>query len=77
MSDELTIVEESMTKFLLELMTERVMLERGVSTGVQASLTRVLLASPSTAHRAGPSYERRTKNKDDLANVKLILSILP
>jgi hypothetical protein len=48
MSDELTTVEESVTKVLLNLMTERVMLERGMSTGVQASLTRGLQASPST-----------------------------
>jgi hypothetical protein len=40
MSDELTAVEESVTEFLLDLMTERVMSERGVSTGVQASSMR-------------------------------------
>jgi hypothetical protein len=78
MSDELTAVEESITEVLLELMTERVMSERGVSTGVQASSTRGLSTSPSTA-RASPSRlvdEKKTKHRDDLANAKLILSIL-
>jgi hypothetical protein len=36
MSEELNAVEESVTKILLDLMTERVMLERGLSVGVQA-----------------------------------------
>jgi hypothetical protein len=40
MSDELTALEESITKFLLDLMTERVISERRMSTGVQASSTR-------------------------------------
>jgi hypothetical protein len=55
------------------------MSERGLSTGLQASSTRGLAASPSTA-RAGPSRpanEKRTKHRDDLANAKLIPSILP
>jgi hypothetical protein len=34
MSDELNAVEESVMEFLLELMTERIISERGVSTGV-------------------------------------------
>jgi hypothetical protein len=37
-------------------------------------------ASPSTAHGSGPSRaatEKRTKHRDDLANAKLIPSILP
>jgi hypothetical protein len=46
MYEELNIVEESMTKVLLDLMTERVMSKRGLSTGVQASSTRGLPASP-------------------------------
>jgi hypothetical protein len=54
MSVELTAIEELVTKFLLDLMTERVMSERGVYTGVQASSTRGLLTSPSTA-QASPS----------------------
>jgi hypothetical protein len=79
MFDELNAVEESVTKVLLDLMTERVMSKRGLSTSVQASSTRGLPASPSIA-RAGPSRpsdEKRTKNRDDLMNAKLISSILP
>jgi hypothetical protein len=79
MSDELTAVEESVMEVLLDLMTERVMSERGVSTGVQASSTRGLSASSSTT-RAGPFRpvdEKRTKHRDDLMNAKLISSILP
>jgi hypothetical protein len=60
-------------------MIERVMSERGVSIGVQASLMRGLPASPSTA-QDGPSWlvdEKRTKHRDDLTNAKMIPSILP
>jgi hypothetical protein len=42
MSDELIVVEESVTEVLLDLMTERVISERGVSIGVQASSMRGL-----------------------------------
>jgi len=52
------------------------MTKRGVSTGIQASSRRGLSTSPFTAHGDVPSRERWTKHKDDLANVKLILSIL-
>ena len=79
MSDELTVVEESITEVLLDLMTERVMSERRIYTRVQASSTRGVQASPSTA-REGTSRadtERRTKHKDDIANAKLVPSILP
>jgi hypothetical protein len=79
MSDALTAVEESVMEFLLELMTERGVSERGVSTGIQASSMRGLSASPSTA-RVGPSRpsdEKRTKHRDDLTNTKLIQRILP
>jgi hypothetical protein len=79
MSDELTVVEESITEVLLDLMTERVMSKRGKSIEVQASSTRGVQASPLTA-RAGTSrasVERRTKHKDDISNVKLLPSILP
>jgi len=48
-----------------------------VSIGVQASSRRGLSASPSTTHGARSSCERRPKNKDDSANAKLILNILP
>jgi hypothetical protein len=52
--DELTVVEELVIEVLLDLMTERVMLERGFSIGLQESLTRGLPTYPSTS-RAGPS----------------------
>jgi hypothetical protein len=55
MFDELTAVEESITEVILDLITERVMSKRGVSTGLQASSIRGLLASPSIA-QADPSW---------------------
>jgi hypothetical protein len=79
MSDEITELQESVTEVLLDLMTERVMSERRMSTGVQASLMGGVQASSSTA-QAGTSRasaERRTKHKDDIANAKLVPSILP
>jgi hypothetical protein len=79
MSNDLTALEESVTEVLLDLMIERVILERRMSTGVQASLTGGVQASPSTA-RTGTSRastERRTKYKYDIANAKLVPSILP
>jgi hypothetical protein len=50
-----------------------------MSTGVQASSTRGVQASPSTARArtSRASVERRTKHKDDIANEKLVPSILP
>jgi hypothetical protein len=54
MSIERTVVEESVMEFLLDLMTERVKSERGVSIGVQEYSTRGLSTSPSTA-QADPS----------------------
>jgi hypothetical protein len=79
MSDELSTAERVVEEVLIDLMTERVMSERGLSTGVQASSTRGLPASPSTARArpSRPSDEKRTKHRDDLTNAKLILSILP
>jgi hypothetical protein len=79
MSDELSAAEKVVEEVLIDLMTERVMSERGLSTGVQASSTRGPQASPSTA-RAGPSRptdEKQTKHRDDIANAKLIPHILP
>jgi hypothetical protein len=79
MSNEITALEESVTEVLLNLMTVRVMLERRMSTGVQASSTRGVKSSLSTA-RAGTSRageERRNKHKDNIANMKLVPSILP
>jgi hypothetical protein len=79
MSDEFSAAEESVREVLASLRAERVMSERGLSTGLQASSMRGVQASPSTA-RAGTSQagtERRTKHKDDMANAKLVPSILP
>jgi hypothetical protein len=79
MSKELNAVEESMTEVLLDLMTERVMLERGFSIGVQTSSMRGLPTSLSIARSkpSWPSDEKRTKHRDNLTNDKLIPSILP
>jgi hypothetical protein len=77
MSDEFSAAEKVVEEVLIDLMTERVM---SMSAGIQASSTRMVQASPSTAHGAGPSRpsaEKRTKHKDDLANAKLIPTILP
>ena len=79
MSDELTALEEYIIEVLLDLMTERVISERRMSTRVQASSKGGLQASSLTTRertsRAGA--ERRTKHKDDIANAKLVPSILP
>ena len=40
MSDELNVVEKVVEEVLMDLMNERVMLEQGLSTGVQASSMR-------------------------------------
>jgi hypothetical protein len=80
MSDELNAVEKEVEEVLIDLMAERVMSERRMSVGVQASSTRGVQASPSTARGARPSItmtETRTKHKDDIANAKLIPRILP
>jgi hypothetical protein len=42
MSEALSAAEKVVEEVLIDLMTERVMSERGVSTGVQASSTRGL-----------------------------------
>jgi hypothetical protein len=79
MSDELSTAEKVFEEVLINLMTERVMSERGLSIGFQASSTRGPQASPSTAH-ASPSRstdEKLTKHRDDIANTKLIPCILP
>jgi hypothetical protein len=71
MSDKLSAAEE----VLIDLMAKKLM-----SVGIQASSTRGVKASSSTARRFGPSQpttEKRTKHRDDLENVKLILTILP
>jgi hypothetical protein len=79
MSDELSAAEKIVEEVLIDLMTERVMSERDMSAIIQASSTRGLHASLSTDHVAGssrPSLEKRTKHMDDLANAKMIPSIL-
>jgi hypothetical protein len=51
-----------------------------MSTGVQASSIGGVQASPSTSRGAGTSRtttKERRKHRDDIANAKLILSILP
>jgi hypothetical protein len=76
MSDEFSAAEKIVEEVLIDLMTERVML---MSTGIQASSTRGVQTSPSTAHGSGPSQptaEKRTKHIYDLANAKLIPTIL-
>jgi hypothetical protein len=79
MFDEITAVEEFVTEVLLDSMTERVMSKRGISTKVQASSMRGVKASLSNAQEgtSQASVERRTKHKDDIANRKLVPSILP
>jgi hypothetical protein len=75
MSDELSLTEKCVKEVLIDLMVEKVM-----SDGIQASLTRGVQASPSISFRSIPSRavaEKRTKHRDDLANVKLIPTILP
>jgi hypothetical protein len=49
MSDELNAVEKVVEEVLIDLMDERVMSERRMSTGVQASSTGGVQASPSTS----------------------------
>jgi hypothetical protein len=75
MSDELNAMEKIIEEVLIDLMAEKVM-----SASIQASSMRGVQASPSTAHGSGPSRvitEKRTKHRDDLANAKLIPTILP
>jgi hypothetical protein len=54
MSDELNTAKKIVEEVIIDLMTERVMSEYRMSTGVHALSLGALLASPSTA-RAGPS----------------------
>jgi hypothetical protein len=78
--DELNAVEKVVEEFLTYLMVERVMSERRMFAGVQASFSGGFHASPSTTHDATPSRTRtetRTKHRDDIANAKLIPCILP
>jgi hypothetical protein len=75
MSDTQAELEKS-----VEEVVRKYMADRGMSEGVQASSTRGLQASPSTARcssHANPATEKRSKHRDDLANAKQIPSILP
>jgi hypothetical protein len=74
MSEALRATEKVVQEVLINLMTEKAM---SMSKGIQASSTRTVQAPPYTAHEVGPSLERRTKHKDDLANAKMIPRILP
>jgi hypothetical protein len=80
MSEELNGLEESAKEVLADLRTQKIMSERRMSVGVQASSKGGVQASPSTARGVGTSRimtETRMKHRDDIANAKLILSILP
>jgi hypothetical protein len=55
MSDELNVVEKVVEEVLIDLMTERVTSERGLSTQVHTLSTRGIPSSLSIA-RAGPSW---------------------
>ena len=75
MSDKLSVVKKVVEEFLIDLMAERVMSERRMYAGVQASLSGGVQDSPSTSPYVGPSKttpETRTKHIDDNANAKLI-----
>ena len=77
MSDEFSAAEKIVEEVLIGLMTKRVM---SMFAGIQASLTRGVQTSPSTARESEPSrptVEKRTKHRDNLANAKLIPTILP
>jgi hypothetical protein len=75
MSGEPNELEKSVEEVLRKLMADR-----PVSEGIQASSTRGLQASPSTGRRStriNPVTEQRSKHRGDLANAKQIPSILP
>jgi hypothetical protein len=75
MLDEPSAAKKVVEQFLINLMDEKLM-----SAGIQVSSMRGAQASPSNPHRYGPSQptvKKRTKHRDDLVNVNLILTILP
>jgi hypothetical protein len=79
MSNEFSTTEESVREVLTSLRAERVISERGLSIGLQESSMREVQGSPSNA-QVGTSRsvaEIRTKYKDNMANAKLVPSILP
>jgi hypothetical protein len=80
MSEELSALDESAKEVLTDLRTEKVMSKTRMVVGVQASSIGGVQDSPSTSRGVGTSRtttEARTKHRDDIANAKLILSILP
>jgi hypothetical protein len=79
MSDDLNATEKVFEEVLIDLITERVMSERRMSAGVQASSIGGFQASPSTTRGAGTSrtmVETKTKHRDNIANAKIILCIM-
>jgi hypothetical protein len=64
MSDELSAAEKIVEEVLIDLMTERVMSERGMSTGVQASSSGALQLPPPLLEQDHPDRLR----KDDLSS---------
>jgi hypothetical protein len=63
MSDELSTSEKIVEEVLIDLMIERVMFEREMSTSIQASSMRGLQASPSTAHHPQPLVKRENQTQ--------------
>jgi hypothetical protein len=75
MLDELNTAEKVIEEFFIDLMADKVMF-----ACIQVSSMRGVQASPSTSHGSEPSQvaiEKRTKQKYDLSNAKLITTILP
>jgi hypothetical protein len=56
MPNEINTIEKSVEEVLIDLMAEKVM-----SAGIQASSTRGVQASPSTARGSGPSQATAEK----------------
>jgi hypothetical protein len=74
-SDAISATEKAVKDILIDLMVEKVM-----STGIQASSARGVQTSPLPARGSRPSRaatKKRTKHHDELANEKLIPSVLP
>lgn len=72
MSNKLSAVEKVVEEVLIDLMTERVLFEREMSMGVQASSTRGVQSSLSTARRSKPSQprkEKRNKHRDQTSKM--------
>jgi hypothetical protein len=66
-------------KFVKEVL-KKIMADRSISKGIQASSTRGLQASPLIGCRSSHVNlvtEKQSKHHDDLANAKQISSILP